>query len=142
MPEYLNRDTVPDLASYVRNDAPRTSYTISSGIVGSSLKRPRTLLERPVLILRRFLLEVALALVVGRSSGGADVKGRTEKDSVRNPFGGACKADMASWLAGAGAGRNSPCSLCESASPEGNGTSGRPVSFDEKNSRRAIYVVM
>jgi|SRR6266850_2582722 len=99
MSEYLSRDTVPDLASYARNDASRTSYTISSGIVGSSLKRPRTLLERPVLTLPRFLLELALALFVGRSSGGADVGGRTEKNSVRNPFRGACKTDMASWLA-------------------------------------------
>jgi hypothetical protein len=96
MSEYLSRDTVPDLASHARKDASRTSYTISSGIVGSSLKRPRTLLERPVLTLPRFLLELTLALFVGRSSGGADVEGRTERNSVRNPFRGACKADMAS----------------------------------------------
>ena len=99
MSKYLNSETVPDLASHARNDESRTSYIISNGIVGSSLKRPRTLLERPVLTLSRFLLEVALTLFAGRPSGGEDVGWRTEKIGVRNHFGGACKADTASWLA-------------------------------------------
>ena len=129
---------ISDSASYACNDVSRTSYTMSSGIVGSSLKRPRTLLESPVLTLPRFLLEVVLALFVGRSSGGKDV-GRTEKKWRKKPF----SPDLASWLAEvSGQEWHSPCALCESELSGVDTTSCKPVSFDEKNSRRAMYVVM
>jgi hypothetical protein len=85
MSEYLGRDTVPDSAIYATDDVSHTSYTISSGMVGSSLRRPRTLLERPDLTLPRFLLEVVRALFVERLSGGKDA-GRTEKNIMRSPF--------------------------------------------------------
>ena len=98
MSKYLGSDAVPDLADFATsNDELRTSYIISRGIVGSSLKRPRTLLESPVLTILRSLLEVALALLVGCSSGSGDVE-RTEKNGVRSNFRDACMADTALWL--------------------------------------------
>jgi hypothetical protein len=85
MAEYLGSNAVAELAESTIEDVSRTSYTISSGIVGSSLKRPRTLLEGPVLTSPRFLLEAALILFVGRSSGGKG-GGRTGKKRCKKPY--------------------------------------------------------
>ena len=58
MSENLDSDTFwAELISWPK-DTSHTSYNISKGIVGSSLKRPRTLLEGPIF---KYLFDVILA---------------------------------------------------------------------------------
>ena len=83
MSEDLGSDTV-GLADFARWDASRTSYKISKGIVGSSLKRPRTLLERPVLVFLWFLLGAVRARLVERLSRGKDMVWTLKKKSKKH----------------------------------------------------------
>ena len=99
MTENLDGDAVLDLAESTSKEVLRTSYKISRGIVGSSLKRPRSLLEMPVFALPRFLLEVILIRLVGRCSEGEDVVRTEKKVALEAPFRGVRIADTASWLA-------------------------------------------
>lgn len=140
MSEYLNSDVSPNLASSANNDVSRTSYTISSGIVGSSLKRPRTLLEGRALSLVRLLFEVALALLGGRSSESDGVD-RTEENGV-SPFRPVWHSSQDTVARKCRRGWHSPSPLGESEVPEVDMISWSAVLFDEKSSRRAIYVVM
>lgn len=140
MSEYLDNDVISNLANSTNDDASRTSYTISSGIVGSSLKRPRTLLEGRALSLARLLLEVALALLAGRSSEGNGVSW-TEKNGV-SPFHRVWHSRQDTVARSCRRGWHSPSPLCESEVREDDTTPCRAVLFDEKSSRRVIYVVM